>query len=51
MKSLNRKKSSKYVAYVGWALKFYCSNYNDILDLQNAYGKEKVQYEEIKKYL
>ena len=40
MITLNKRKNSKYLVYVGWALTLFTDNYNDIYDIRQQYGNE-----------
>lgn len=49
MITLNKKNNSKYKIFIGWAGYVYATSQNDIYNLINSYGKEKIKIETIKK--
>lgn len=38
MITLEKKKNSKYIVYVGWSLILYTNNLNDIQNIKNNYN-------------
>lgn len=48
MVSLNKNKNSKYIVSIGWAMEVYADNKNEVNDIINKYGREKIQVEKIK---
>lgn len=49
MITLNKKNNSIYKIFIGWAGHVYATSQNDIYNLMNSYGKEKIKIETIKK--
>jgi len=47
MVTLNKTKKSKYVIYIGWALKVYAEYQNETNDMIYKYGREKIEIERI----
>lgn len=47
MLRLKRNKKSKFIVYIGYAMKIYCDNKNDVESIINNYGKEKCNVEKV----
>lgn len=42
MVRINKKRTSKYLVLVDWALQLYCDTLSDVRELIHIYGPEKV---------
>ena len=40
-------KSSQYIVYIGWGIKAYADNINDINELIRLWGEEKISFEKL----
>lgn len=47
MTSIERKKTSKFKVYIGWALIIYCDNINEVNNIIHLHGIEKTSYEKL----
>ena len=45
----NKTKNSQFAVYIGWALRFYCDNDNDVNHLKRMYGLQVQKINKINK--
>ena len=47
MLTFSKNKKSKFIIFIGWGGKYYTNTINDINNLKQTHGNEKINYKKI----